>query len=90
MRFGREERDAIGRSPSLQASRPLPLRRLRTPPAVLLYGPAGSGKTLLTQAAAHEAGAALFDLSPAATRGKYPGKEAGLMVHMVSGHSVIC
>jgi ATP-dependent 26S proteasome regulatory subunit len=51
---------------------------------VLLYGPPGSGKTLLAQAVAHQAGAALLDLSPAATACKYPGREAALMVHMVS------
>lgn len=35
------------------------------PTALLLYGPAGSGKTFLTHAIATEAGANLFDLSPA-------------------------
>ena len=34
------------------------------------------GKTLLAGAVAHEAGALLFDLSPAATAGLYPGKQA--------------
>ena len=49
---------------------------------MLLYGPPGTGKTLLAAAVAHEAGAQLFDLSPAATAGKY-SKEAATMVHMV-------
>ncbi|KAL4420798.1 hypothetical protein ABPG75_010454 [Micractinium tetrahymenae] len=59
------------------------LGKLQAPRTVLLYGPPGSGKTLLAQAVAHQAGAAVFDLSPAATAGKYPGKAAALMVHMV-------
>lgn len=50
---------------------------------MLLYAPPGSGKTLLAQAAAHQAGATMLDLSPAATAGKYTGKAAALMVHMV-------
>lgn len=53
----------------------------------LLYGPPGSGKTLLCHAIASEAGSTLFDLSPAATDGKYPGKQAALMVHMVGGQA---
>ena len=39
---------------------------------------AGAGKTLLAGAAAHEAGALLFDLSPATTAGLYPGKQVSL------------
>lgn len=57
--------------------------RLARPTSALLYGPKGSGKTLLAMAAASAAGAALFDLSPAATAGKYPGKEADVLVHLV-------
>ena len=58
--------------------------RLQAPRTVLLYGPHGSGKTMLALAAAQQAGATLFDLSPAATAGKYAGKAAATMVHMVS------
>lgn len=50
---------------------------------MLLYGPPGTGKSLLAAAVAHQAGATLFDLSPAATAGKYAGKAAATMVHMV-------
>jgi ATP-dependent 26S proteasome regulatory subunit len=57
--------------------------RLQTARSVLLYGPAGSGKTLAATAVAHQSGAMLFDLSPAATAGKFPGQEAALMVHKV-------
>lgn len=57
--------------------------RVPRPQTVLLYGPSGTGKTLLANAVAHEAGATLFDLSPASTQGKYPGKEVAVMVHMV-------
>ena len=59
--------------------------RLQSPCSVLLYGPPGTGKTLLAAAVAHQsgAGATCFDLSPAAIAGKFPGKEAALMVHMV-------
>lgn len=52
---------------------------------MLLYGPPSSGKSLLAVAVAHQAGASLFDLSPAATACKYAGKAAATMVHMVSG-----
>jgi SpoVK/Ycf46/Vps4 family AAA+-type ATPase len=51
--------------------------------SILLFGPEGSGKSLLAAAIAGEAGATLFDLSPAATKGIYPGREADSMVHMV-------
>ena len=57
--------------------------RVKAPQTVLLYGPPGSGKSLLSNAIAHQAGATVFDLSPAVTDGKYPGKQAALMVHMV-------
>lgn len=62
----------------------LPPSRLAAPNTVLLYGPQGCGKTMLSMAVAHQAGATLLDLSPAVTAGKYSGKEAGTMVHMVS------
>jgi hypothetical protein len=62
--------------------------RVRPPKTVLLYGPAGSGKSLLSNAVAYQAGATMFDLSPAATDGKYRGKQAALMVHMVSWGSL--
>lgn len=52
--------------------------------SVLLYGAAGSGKTMLVQAIAHESGACFFNLSPRHTDGKYLAKTAcTLMVHMV-------
>ncbi len=50
--------------------------------AVLLYGAPQTGKSALVRAVAAQAGAGLFDLSPRATDGKYPGKAAALMVHM--------
>ncbi len=59
--------------------------RAQAPRTVLLYGPPGSGKRLLAAAVAHQAGATLFDLSPAAIAGKYAGKAAATMVHMVRG-----
>ncbi|XP_051986459.1 dynein regulatory complex protein 11 isoform X1 [Xyrauchen texanus] len=52
--------------------------------ALLLTGPAGVGKKMLVHALCTETGANLFDLSPATTAGKYPGK-SGLqyLLHMV-------
>ena len=47
---------------------------------MLLIGAPGSGKTLVAQAVAHSVGAALFDLSPKNTDGKWPGKAAATMV----------
>ena len=60
------------------------------PPAVLLYGAAGTGKTLLVRAVAAEAGAVLLDLGPRATDGKYMGEGAALMVHMVRAQVLLC
>lgn len=52
--------------------------------AVLLAGPAGVGKKMLVHAICQETGAALFDLSPMNTVGKYPGKTGlAMMIHMV-------
>ena len=70
---------------ALLALPPVSSRRLQAPHTVLLYGPPGSGKSLLAQAVAHQAGATLFDLSPAAIDGKYPGKASALLVNMVGG-----
>lgn len=52
--------------------------------AILLAGPAGVGKKMLVHAICQETGAALFDLSPMNTAGKYPGKTGlAMMLHMV-------
>jgi len=52
--------------------------------AILLVGPAGVGKKMLVHAICQETGAALFDLSPLNTAGKYPGKSGlALMLHTV-------
>lgn len=40
---------------------------------------------MLAYAIAHEAGATWFDLSPDRIDGKYLGRDAALMLHMVSG-----
>merc|ERR1712057_91135 len=47
--------------------------------AVLLYGPAGCGKTLLTQAIANETAANFFNLSPMNIARKYPNKAQALV-----------
>ena len=73
-------------APCLFALPPIHQRcRAPAPRTVLLYGPRGSGKSLLAAAVAHQAGATLFDVSPAATAGQYAGKAAATMVHMVGG-----
>ena len=46
---------------------------------MLLYGPAGSGKTLLTHAIANETAANFFNLSPMNIARKYPGKAQALV-----------
>ena len=51
--------------------------------AVLLLGCKGTGKTLLSRAVAHHAGAMWFDISPRNTDGKFKGKAAATMVHNV-------
>jgi hypothetical protein len=38
---------------------------------------------MLAHAITHESGATLFNLSPRSTDGKFQGKDASLMVHMV-------
>lgn len=50
--------------------------RARTPPvrSILLYGPHGSGKTMLASAVANETGALVLNLSPANLAGKFGGK----------------
>lgn len=52
--------------------------------AILLAGPSGVGKKMLVHAICQETGAALFDLSPLNTAGKYPGRTGlTMMLHMV-------
>ena len=51
---------------------------------LLLYGLQGTGKSLLSNALAAETGAALFDISPAVTDGKWPGKSVAGMLATVS------
>ncbi|GBG87220.1 hypothetical protein CBR_g45279 [Chara braunii] len=57
----------------------------KAPPikTLLLFGSRRVGKTLLVHAAAHAAGANLFNLTPSNTDGLYPGKQVNLMMHMV-------
>lgn len=49
---------------------------MNCPITALIYGPRGSGKTMLVHAIAHESKASLFDLSPKNSAGKYPGQQA--------------
>ncbi|NXF09458.1 DRC11 protein, partial [Smithornis capensis] len=52
--------------------------------SMLLAGPAGVGKKMLVHAICTETGANLFNLTPSNIAGKYPNKEALLMMlHMV-------
>ncbi|KAL0819448.1 hypothetical protein ABMA28_007553 [Loxostege sticticalis] len=52
--------------------------------SVLISGPSGSGKKMLVHAICSEAGAMLFDLTPANIVGKYPGKTGLIMlIHLV-------
>ena len=51
---------------------------------LLLYGLQGTGKSLLSHAIASETGAAFFDISPAVTDGKWPGKAVAGMLATVS------
>jgi SpoVK/Ycf46/Vps4 family AAA+-type ATPase len=52
--------------------------------SILLYGPSGTGKTMLVQAIASEIGAQIFNLSPKNTAGQFVGKSnVTKMVHMV-------
>ncbi|PRW20260.1 IQ and AAA domain-containing 1 [Chlorella sorokiniana] len=78
-----EARQAVVASCILPLGAHPALSKAQAPRTVLLYGPPGTGKSLLAAAVAHQAGASLFDLSPAATAGKYAGKAAATMVHMV-------
>ena len=50
---------------------------------LLLYGLQGTGKSLLSHALASETGAAWFDISPAVTDGKWPGKSVAQMLATV-------
>jgi SpoVK/Ycf46/Vps4 family AAA+-type ATPase len=52
--------------------------------SILICGPKGTGKRSLAYAVATEAGAVVFDLSPANLVGKYPGKTGLIMLlHLV-------
>ncbi|KAJ3092087.1 Dynein regulatory complex protein 11 [Quaeritorhiza haematococci] len=52
--------------------------------SMLLFGPRGTGKTMLINAIATETGAHLFNLSPRNTAGQFVGKSnVSKMVHMV-------
>jgi IQ and AAA domain-containing protein len=46
------------------------------PVTALIYGPPGSGKTMLVHAITHESNATLFDLSPKNLAGKFPGQQS--------------
>ena len=51
--------------------------------SVLLYGPPGSGKTLMAQAVANELGALFINLSPVKLDGKFSGSKEDLkLIHM--------
>lgn len=53
--------------------------------SLMLAGPNGSGKDLLVHGICTEAGALLFDLTPANIVGKYPGKSGlTMLIHLVS------
>jgi len=53
--------------------------------SLLLYGPKGTGKSMLARAIATEAGACFFDISPAVIDGKFPHPKTGgdLLVYTV-------
>lgn len=52
--------------------------------SLLIAGPKGSGKNALVHAICNEAGAVLFDLTPANIVGKYPGKSGlTMLIHLV-------
>lgn len=53
--------------------------------SLLLYGPKGSGKTMIARAIARETGATFFDLSPSAIEGKHNQGKTGsaLLVYKV-------
>eukprot|EP00753_Platysulcus_tardus_P020054 PLAT7719.1.p1 GENE.PLAT7719.1~~PLAT7719.1.p1 ORF type:complete len:919 (+),score=579.46 PLAT7719.1:53-2758(+) len=52
--------------------------------SVLLYGPRGSGKSMLVEAVANETGAILFNLSPSTLAGRFTEKSGPTrLVHMV-------
>ncbi|KAG7383978.1 hypothetical protein PHYPSEUDO_003147 [Phytophthora pseudosyringae] len=62
-----------------------PFVRVRTPlvRSIMLYGPRGSGKTMLVSALANETGALVLNLSPSNLVGKFAGKTGPTkLVHM--------
>jgi IQ and AAA domain-containing protein len=49
----------------------------------MLYGAAGTGKTMMVEAVAHELGALLLNLSPGNLKGLFPGKNGPTkLIHM--------
>lgn len=52
--------------------------------SIMLYGPKGSGKTMLVSAIAHEIGGVVLNISPSNLAGKFAGKTGPTkLVHMV-------
>jgi MoxR-like ATPase len=51
---------------------------------MMLYGPAGAGKTMMVEAVAHELGALLVNISPSKLIGQFPGKTGpAKLLHLI-------